>query len=194
MFFHGAGQLRRFFLIHRPFTTTIESFIFIAVFINPNVQIHRATCIIVRQFFIEDTGNRDFFQTFTDITDKKLSEEHIYRLAHYDILTGLPNRALLQQRLQQALRLAKRHRHKLAILFLDLDRFKLVNDTLGHAVGDQLLQQVGKQLTACVRKADTVSRLGGDEFVIYAQVEDLTPSPPLLRGEGELGSAMIARQ
>jgi diguanylate cyclase (GGDEF)-like protein/PAS domain S-box-containing protein len=109
---------------------------------------------------------RRYINIFTDITDKKLSEEHIYRLAHYDILTGLPNRALLQQRLQQALQLAKRHRHKLAILFLDLDRFKLVNDTLGHAVGDQLLQQVGKQLTACVRKADTVSRLGGDEFVI----------------------------
>ncbi|NNJ95955.1 MAG: EAL domain-containing protein [Gammaproteobacteria bacterium] len=115
---------------------------------------------------------RRYINIFTDITDKKLSEEHIYRLAHYDILTGLPNRALLQQRLQQALLLAKRHRHKLAILFLDLDRFKLVNDTLGHTVGDQLLQQVGKQLIACVRKADTVSRLGGDEFVII--LDDLS--------------------
>ncbi len=114
----------------------------------------------------EQNQVRRYISIFTDITEKKLSEEHIYRLAHYDVLTSLPNRALLHQRLQQALQMAKRHRHKLGILFLDLDRFKLVNDTLGHAAGDSLLQQVASQLCASVRKVDTVSRLGGDEFVI----------------------------
>ncbi|MGB5585526.1 MAG: EAL domain-containing protein [Gammaproteobacteria bacterium] len=122
----------------------------------------------------EQNRIRRYINIFTDITDKKLSEEHIYRLAHYDALTNLPNRALFQQRLEQALILAKRHRRKTGILFLDLDRFKLVNDTLGHAAGDQLLQQVGNQLSSCVRKVDTVSRLGGDEFVLI--LEDLTTS------------------
>jgi len=114
----------------------------------------------------EQNQVRRYFNIFTDITEKKLSEEHIYRLAHYDVLTDLPNRALFHERLEQALIMARRHNQKAGILFLDLDRFKLVNDTLGHSVGDKLLQHVGKQLTSCVRITDTVSRLGGDEFVI----------------------------
>lgn len=107
-----------------------------------------------------------YISIFSDITDKKLSEERIYRLAHYDVLTELPNRALFQERLEQALIKAKRGQRRVAVLFLDLDRFKLVNDTLGHSVGDKLLETAGGHLRGCVREQDTVARLGGDEFTV----------------------------
>ncbi|HYD81717.1 MAG TPA: EAL domain-containing protein [Paucimonas sp.] len=87
-------------------------------------------------------------------------------LAQHDFLTNLPNRVLLQDRIAQAIALAKRHGTHLAVLFLDLDKFKHINDSLGHAIGDKLLQSVAARLTACVRTSDTVSRQGGDEFVI----------------------------
>lgn len=103
---------------------------------------------------------------FSDFTEKKLSEDRIYHLAHYDILTGLPNRALLQERLGQAVAHAQRHGKPTAILFVDLDYFKRINDTLGHALGDQLLQVIAQRLLDCVRKGDTVARQGGDEFII----------------------------
>ena len=103
---------------------------------------------------------------FSDITEKKLSEERIYHLAHYDIVTELPNRALLQERLGQAVVHAQRHGKPTAILFVDLDYFKRINDTLGHALGDQLLQVIAQRLKGCVRKGDTVARQGGDEFII----------------------------
>ena len=83
-----------------------------------------------------------------------------------DVLTGLPNRAILGEHLSQAIALARRHGHHLAVLFMDVDRFKDINDSLGHAIGDQLLQQIGGRLSACVRSSDTVSRQGGDEFVL----------------------------
>jgi diguanylate cyclase (GGDEF)-like protein len=86
--------------------------------------------------------------------------------AERDFLTGLPNRALLTDRLAQAIALAQRHRKRVALLFLDLDNFKEINDSLGHSVGDQLLQSTAKRLEACVRHSDTVSRHGGDEFVV----------------------------
>ena len=103
---------------------------------------------------------------FSDFTEKKLSEERIYHLAHYDILTELPNRALLQERLGQAVVQAQRHAKPTAILFVDLDYFKRINDTLGHVLGDKLLQVIAQRLTECVRKGDTVARQGGDEFII----------------------------
>ena len=101
-----------------------------------------------------------------DVTEKKFAEEQLLQLAHYDVLTRLPNRALFYDRMKQALAQAKRNQWTVGVMFIDLDRFKNVNDTLGHAVGDQLLQQVSERLTRSVRAGDTVGRLGGDEFAI----------------------------
>jgi diguanylate cyclase (GGDEF)-like protein/PAS domain S-box-containing protein len=101
-----------------------------------------------------------------EVFERMQAEQRIWHVAHHDSLTGLPNRALLHDRLQQALALAQRGGHRVAVMFLDLDRFKSVNDTLGHAIGDELLQRVAERLTGVVRAVDTVSRLGGDEFVI----------------------------
>ena len=111
---------------------------------------------------------------FRDITDRKLAEERVQFLAYYDALTGLPNRTLLQDRLLHALAEARRHKYKVALLFLDLDRFKDINDSLGHSVGDLLLQEVAKRLKTSGREQDTVARLGGDEFLItLTHVKDL---------------------
>jgi diguanylate cyclase (GGDEF)-like protein/PAS domain S-box-containing protein len=101
-----------------------------------------------------------------DITERKRSERDIEQLAYYDTLTGLPNRMLFRDRLKQALAGADRAELTLAILFLDLDRFKEVNDTLGHSIGDRLLKIVTERICDCLRKCDIVARLGGDEFVI----------------------------
>ena len=102
----------------------------------------------------------------TDITARKMAEKEIHYLAFYDSLTGLPNRQLLLDRLKQALAISGRKRQTGALLFIDLDNFKLLNDTLGHDMGDLLLQQVAPRLISCVRDSDTVARLGGDEFVV----------------------------
>jgi len=112
-----------------------------------------------------------YIGVFTDISEKKASEERIHHLAHYDLLTDLPNRVLLQDRLQNALDRMHRVDRQLAVLFLDLDRFKNVNDSLGHPVGDRLLQAVAHRLNTVVREQDTVARLGGDEFLLI--LEDL---------------------
>ncbi|MDD2178411.1 EAL domain-containing protein [Acidovorax sp. D2M1] len=115
-----------------------------------------------------------------EINDRKADQERIYWLAHYDALTGLPNRALLAERAQQAIRLAQENQTPLAVIFLDLDHFKHVNDSLGHRVGDVLLVEIAKRLRAVVRDKDTVSRLGGDEFIL------------LLPGANAHGAARVA--
>lgn len=107
-----------------------------------------------------------FIAILEDISERKIVEARIEHMAHYDALTNLPNRALFMDRLRRVLVSAKRGRHKIALMFLDLDGFKSVNDTFGHQAGDQLLQQVAARLSACVRESDTVSRLAGDEFTV----------------------------
>ena len=104
--------------------------------------------------------------TSRDVTESKRLTDHVYNLAHYDQLTGLPNRTLLQDRLEQAILRAQRHNQKVAVFVLDIDYFKRINDSLGHADGDALLSAVGKRLLSAVRDTDTVARMGGDEFVI----------------------------
>jgi diguanylate cyclase (GGDEF)-like protein/PAS domain S-box-containing protein len=113
-----------------------------------------------------------YVATFTDITQKKAAAEEIERLAYYDPLTGIPNRRLLQDRLKLALAACNRNGHQGALLFIDLDNFKTLNDTLGHDMGDLLLKQVAERLEMYIRDCDTIARIGGDEFVLL--LEDLS--------------------
>ena len=113
-----------------------------------------------------------YVDTFVDITSRKQAEEQIQNLAFFDPLTGLPNRRLLMDRLELAMASRARHQRKGALLFVDLDNFKTLNDTHGHHRGDLLLQEVAQRLVNCSRKGDTVARLGGDEFVVM--LEDLS--------------------
>lgn len=108
----------------------------------------------------------NYMAVFTDITERKRTEGRMRFLSYHDQLTGLPNRTLFADRMQQGLASAKRKGHELALLFIDLDGFKQVNDSLGHDIGDALLMAVAARLRGCVRNMDTVARMGGDEFVI----------------------------
>ncbi len=123
-----------------------------------------------------------------DITERKRAEDKINELAYFDQLTGLPNRTLLQDRLKQAMTASDRSACHGALLFIDLDNFKTLNDTLGHDVGDQLLKQVAQRLKLCVREGDTVARLGGDEFVVI--LENLSTS----RREAAIGTETAAEK
>lgn len=122
-----------------------------------------------------DNETTHYVATLTDITQRKAAEKEIENLAFYDALTGLPNRRLLMDRLQQSMLTSGRNGRTGALMLLDLDKFKTVNDTLGHDTGDLLLQQVGQRLVDCVREGDTVARLGGDEFVVL--LENLSTEP-----------------
>jgi diguanylate cyclase (GGDEF)-like protein/PAS domain S-box-containing protein len=139
-------------------------------------------CVLIRrdgyEVFIEDSvapiRDREGQVTgavivFRDVTATRMLEEQLTHSAEHDFLTGLPNRMLLKDRVSQAIALAQRNAGKAAVLFLDLDGFKHINDSLGHQIGDKLLQTVATRLSACVRAPDTVSRLGGDEFVVLIQ-------------------------
>lgn len=117
-------------------------------------------------------GTTHYIGIFTDITQQKYAEERIHRLAHFDELTGLPNRTLLTDRITHAISQANRSNTSLALMFLDLDHFKNVNDSLGHHIGDKLLIQIGERLKAAVREEDTVARLGGDEFILLLSDTD----------------------
>lgn len=122
----------------------------------------------------EESHITHYIGIFSDITKAKATENQLQKMAFYDALTGLPNRTLCRERLEQELRNARRHGNKVALLFLDLDRFKDTNDTLGHSAGDLLLVQAAQRLKHCVRDNDTVARLGGDEFnVILSDINTL---------------------
>ena len=138
-----------------------------------------ANCVLVRrdgtEYAIEDSAApiRDAAGktsgaviVFRDVTAARAKAQHMAYLAHHDALTNLPNRILLNDRIENAISLARRHGKQGAVLFLDLDGFKQINDSLGHLVGDKLLQSVAQRLLTCVRGSDTVSRQGGDEFVV----------------------------
>jgi diguanylate cyclase (GGDEF)-like protein/PAS domain S-box-containing protein len=117
-----------------------------------------------------------------DITQRKEAQERIQHLAHYDVLTELPNRALLADRVKTAIAHADRYSHRLALLFVDLDRFKLVNDSLGHEIGDKLLKVVAERMQSSVRQADTISRVGGDEFIVLlSQIDSLEDAAGVAR-------------
>ncbi len=123
---------------------------------------------------VKDNHGRvtNYVAVLSDISLIKQAEEKMRQLAHHDALTGLPNRLAFAATLEQGLERAKRHTRKVALLFLDLDHFKRINDTMGHAAGDQLLQIVGARLKGCVRAEDSVARLGGDEFTVI--LDDIT--------------------
>ncbi|MCG6657757.1 EAL domain-containing protein [Halomonas campisalis] len=125
-----------------------------------------------------------FVATLTDITQRRHTEEQVYQLAFYDPLTGLPNRRLLLDRLKSALKASHRSAQFGALMFIDLDNFKVINDTQGHQQGDELLCQVARRLTSVLRETDTVARLGGDEFVVM--LTDL--------GEASLKAAQVAER
>lgn len=144
-----------------------------------------------------------FIALCTDISQRKFDEERIERLAYYDPLTDLPNRVLLQDRLARVLANAQRNHRVAAILMLDLDRFKNINESLGHGIGDAVLQAVAERLRTCMRDADTVARLGGDEYlVVLADIEDAQGAaivakkildsfaPPIVVGDRELGVSL----
>ena len=132
---------------------------------------HKDGHLYPKQMFItavkDDEGlTTEYVSTFSDTTERNRAEEEIHQLAFYDVLTSLPNRRLLMDHLQLALSTSARSDQFGALLFLDMDRFKILNDTLGHDFGDLLLVEVAKRLQNCVREEDTVARLGGDEFII----------------------------
>ncbi|MBN1474595.1 MAG: PAS domain S-box protein [Syntrophaceae bacterium] len=120
-----------------------------------------------------------------DITERKKTEQQLKHIATHDSLTGLPNRVLFMDRLKMAIAHAKRNKHKLAVMMLDLDRFKNINDSLGHMVGDQLLKEIGIRLTDLLRQNDTISRLGGDEFIV------LLPEIVRMEDAGEVAGKII---
>ena len=140
-----------------------------------------------------------------DITERKLAESRLHHLAHFDVLTGLPNRALFYETLQSTLQHAQQSHAHVAVLFIDLDHFKNVNDTLGHACGDALLLQFGERLNQCTGKRDTVGRLGGDEFAVILvrpddvqeaamvalKIKEALRSPFLLKGHEVIVTASI---
>jgi diguanylate cyclase (GGDEF)-like protein/PAS domain S-box-containing protein len=141
---------------------------------HKNGQIY-AKSMSINALAADDGSPHGYVALFSDITEKKQSEEVIWRQANFDGLTGLPNRRMLRDRLEQEIKKAERSGFSLALLFIDLDHFKEINDTLGHHIGDELLVEAGRRITQSTRETDTVARLGGDEFtVVLTQLADNT--------------------
>jgi len=122
------------------------------------------TIVSASPIYNDDGAFAGVFGMITDITERKQQEEMVWRQAYHDNLTGLPNRSLFEDRLNQLIRMADRQTGRVGVMFLDLDRFKQINDTLGHKVGDELLKIVAERISSCLRAGDTVARMGGDEF------------------------------
>ncbi len=136
-----------------------------------------------------------YIGTFLDMSERKEAEDRIRQLAEFDLLTRLPNRALLHDRLTQAIAIAEREKKRVAVLVIDMDRFKTVNDSLGHATGDEILQEVAARLRRLVRQSDTVSRMGGDEFaVVLTALDQPANALPVIRKIREaLGEPYLIR-
>ena len=141
----------------------------------PNGEVHTLSCIFHVTFDVDGKAIR-LTGVQLDITERKLSEERILHMATHDGLTGLANRVLLSDRLQQAIAVAQRDPRMIALLFIDLDHFKQINDTLGHSMGDELLKHVGEKISMLMRQSDTLARIGGDEFIVLL---------PSIRWQGE---------
>lgn len=136
---------------------------------------HRVPVRLNGVLITDSDGKQYIWSIVDDITQRKQSEQLIWRQANFDPLTGLPNRRMFHDRLEQELKKAHRTGQSLALIFLDLDRFKEINDTMGHDMGDLLLQDTARRLSGCVRESDTVARLGGDEFtLILGELDDLS--------------------
>jgi diguanylate cyclase (GGDEF)-like protein/PAS domain S-box-containing protein len=144
---------------HEPFHDFIYQ-------VRDNQGMVRTFSISGTPIFDEQGVFRGYRGVGSDITDRKAAEQRIEYLAYHDALTGLPNRLLVQDRFVQAMAQADRNQTRIALVYLDLDNFKTLNDTLGHAAGDELLREVARRLRACVRDSDTISRQGGDEFLL----------------------------
>jgi len=153
------------------------------LFLKKLAEARKSKCMQVFDYALEIAGKKRHFDVrlnmmsvndqlvcvVRDVTAIKRSEEKMYDLAHHDALTGLPNRLLFNEHLEQAIKRARRHKTSVAVIFFDLDNFKLINDSLGHAVGDLLLQETAKRLKSSLREEDSVSRISGDEFIILLE-------------------------
>jgi diguanylate cyclase (GGDEF)-like protein/PAS domain S-box-containing protein len=161
--FPHAEAEKRFTVVKSVFKHGVEEVIEVRV---PRPDGDRYYVTTVKPIFDDSSAVVSVICISKDITDRKMMEEQLERMSHYDSLTEIPNRVLFSDRLQQAISDAVRNQTRLALMFIDLDNFKAVNDTRGHAVGDLLLKAVARRLRACLRKSDTVARMGGDEFVV----------------------------
>jgi diguanylate cyclase (GGDEF)-like protein len=164
--------LRRYYANKVEYDDTVKLIEFGQQVNNQLVELHifdsqqTTKWVLASYLQIEYHSKQMILAWFYDITDRKVMEEHAQHLAHHDALTGLPNRILFRERLHLAMTMAERDKYALALMFIDLDEFKPINDTYGHDVGDAVLIQCAERIRACLRKPDSVARLGGDEFVV----------------------------
>ena len=136
-----------------------------------NTALSRITALVAAFFNLALLGFI-YYLTYREVRERRLAEAALVYTATHDPLTQLPNRSLFSERLQHALNVAQRHERRVAVLFIDLDRFKNINDTLGHEAGDHVLQDIAERLGQCVRESDTIARQGGDEFVVLVEEFD----------------------